>query len=385
MNTSNWTETDCPLGQTVLSTWYFDLILLMEFLLGITAAIENVILLACLCRLTVFHLNLRCLLGHLSFVLLWFSAGHSFKAIHMLLTSICDQTVSARQCKIRELFVSAMPAALTVYTLVSLCFERLYASLKYRTYDFGKSRKPWLACALICTTWAAGLAATVHVLLHIPLNKTVDVRESTLSATGWDIGNVLVVSVIFEVTSALMVTLSYLYNRFAKNHIAINRAIYDLSSRFQVNQNAQLDTMILPSIALHVLCFVPNVIFLLLIFIGTPLEFDSKVLFVHMSYLWRIVYSLAHPMVAFYANVHLRRRLRKGIFGKVADKICCRFNGIDDEGKFVCFAGDGKAVMIAAGSRTQYETNAHFNQLAEMWAAQMPKPEGGAAAPYSVS
>lgn len=239
------------------------------------------------------------------------------------------------------------------YTLIGLCIERLYATVTYRKYD--KDQVPWMGiCLIICAWITAFLVSNGHTIHTLPDNEHVPFCDNTFLPPGSSY--IVPTYVTLEIAATLVTLLLHYYNRNIAANMAINRAMYDLSSRFLVNQNVQVNAILLPSMILHVLCHLPNYLILLPVKLTGywAIPMATKAWVIQSSFLLRLVYAFVDPVIAFWYNGHLRRYLRNGPIGAVLRKA-----GLMGLGK--------PKNEVAAYSPAV----AHFEQLEIVWATKV--------------
>lgn len=332
---SNETDSDCALATFTANLPYYRVILIAECVFAGLAIVPNAMLIVIISRVGVFPANLRLLLGHFSLMLLWYSAGNSIKSVYLLVATSCAYNISVFWCKIMDLACTAVALPIMFYTLTALCAERLYATIRYNIYDKTASRKPWFAGLLIVMSWACAIGIHGNTVLSLPVNEFVPICESNFiplkSSTVYEVYMAL------ELAAGLITAFVHWYNRFIARNMAINRALYDLSSRFQVDQNGHVNVVLVPSVILHIICHIPT--FLLVIVVRGEFETsqEMRAYLTRLTYLWRLLYALAHPLIAFRFNKYLKQQLYQSLVGQLFTRVRHhgKPNSIQDRGAVI--------------------------------------------------
>lgn len=301
----------------IANTTGFTTLLVFESVASIASVFPNGLLLYVLIRTSIFPLNLRLLLGHLSLNLIWYAAAFGIKAAsHLRILEEADDAesliVNAYLCKLSELS-NTIPLQNTIYTSLALCLERLYSTVWYKQYERQHS-KPYLALILIPVVWAVTLANQLNSLFSIERAREMPICESLLSTTANSALLTLSISLSCESLCVLLTLIVFLWNNIKLKNMTLNRAQQTLGARFQISQNVQLNTMLMPSMVLQSLCYLPNYIFLFFVIFGMDEEkfhLAVRVILIHCNYLWKLIYALVHPLVAFASKAKLYQHLKK--------------------------------------------------------------------------
>lgn len=343
----------CRLAQEIFTDMYKG-IMISEMVTGAMGILPNLFLLSAVSSVTVFPSNLRLLIGHFSFVLLLFILATLIRGVYVFSTKVCSFTITIRTCRFYDILFGATLANIH-FSLVALCIERVYATFNYKKYD--KARKvPYLGFFLIICGWFAAFWLNgIGTVSTIPNDRFVPFCESNLIAnTGFQYMFPLYVGI--ESLTTLATILVHFYNRHIARNMAINRALYDLSSRFLVDQNVQINAILLPGTGLHFLCHLPAFIFLIPLMWtgGWGLTVPTRAWLVRSTLLWRLLYALIDPLIAFRYNVHLRQHLLNGPVGGLLARL-----GFDVQ--------KGKNVVNPFS-----HANVHFDYLDKLWAKARP-------------
>lgn len=333
-----------------------------ELIAACLALTPNILLTLVIWRVSVFPVNLRLLLGQFSFLLTWLSIGNIIKSVYVLSAPACAYHISQQGCKIFELVVSTLPLATVNYSLIALCVERLVATVIYKRYEKGGwHNKPYLACALIVMAQVIAVAVNAHGVAGLPTNVYVAVCESNfLPSTS--LPYLVQIYLSNECLAALFTIFIYFYNKRVAKSMAINRALYDLSSRFLIDQNVQINAIVVPSMTLHFLAHIPAYT------IGNiqksiVLDLSTKAWLARTTVLLRLIYAVMHPVIAFYFNAHMRQQLLVGTpLGWLLQRLGVR--------------GIKKSKLGRATRRVEHlHTNnlaVHFDHLDRVWALVKP-------------
>lgn len=321
-NISYWIEDEnitmdvpCNVSESIVTAPYFIALLSVEMLASLVGGISNTLLLVLIWRLRVVHANLRCLMAHLSFVLTWFALATFIKASRLLINgqsaNSCKLVSVAYSCRLEEL-PHVMAITSTIYSLISILLERLYSTVRYRSYD-RSSHVPWLAIVLIPMVWAASLAYQLLGLKAIPSSQVMPLCENILSVEKGAAASRLASTIFVETAGIVTALLIYFYNGRKFETMAVNRAKHTLTSRFQISQNVELNRFIVPSTLMLVCCYLPNHVYLLLVVYGLDVEFGVRTYLVHLNYLWKLLYCIVHPILVFKRSSHLRMQLQRSM------------------------------------------------------------------------
>lgn len=314
MDTSlNNTTSLCDQAKSITGTIELLVIYIFQVLVACLAIFPNILALYLLWRIKIFHLDLRLLLANLNLDLIAYSIAIAEKAIERLLTPPCSLPMLIRPCLVRE-WLTVMPLHNALISLVTLSLERLYASLRYRTYD--RTKRPYVSIVLLLCSWNYTLYVQASSYLSAPEDLRIPVCEGALFLSSKQLTSVLSTFVVFESIALGVSIFVYVYNRFLLQKMTINRAKFDLASRFQADQNVKLNKALFPSDLLHVLCYLPNYLFLLLTMCDVSLALSTRMWFLHLTYLYRLVYAMVHPILLMTRNASLRQGLMKTAVGK---------------------------------------------------------------------
>lgn len=288
MNNSNLSSY-CSIAQSVIGARGFSYLLALEILVGLLAASANAPLMVMVWRVSVFHYNLRLLLSQLSFALFWYSVGYVIKAaglLHAIFTQIdpCDLIMNAYACKCQEIPYT-IPISMTMYTLLFINVERLYSTLLYRKYERGRSF-PWLGCLLATVAWLCPLVVILHATVNIPKHRLVGVCENLLSMSIPAATSAFCLNSSLLVAGVVCCVAGYMWNIYRLRQAAINRAQHTLASRFQIDQNVKVNRVMMPSMLVVTLCYLPNYVFLLIVITGLHLSYETQTWLIHVNYLW---------------------------------------------------------------------------------------------------
>lgn len=344
----NFTHSSCEIAQEIM-TPYFKAFIAAEVILATLAIVPNILLLSAVHDVTILPKNLRFLIGHFSIILLLFSLGTITKGLYYLIIPACDFSIHFQGCKILELATSALALPNIFYAIFSLCMERLYATLNYRNYD--KDQSPYMAIFLIVVSWTTALSVNARGTFSLPTDQYAPFCDTTFVPT---VSSQILfpIYMLLEWIGAATTIFIYFYNRYIAKNMMINRALYDLSARFLIDQNVQINAVIMPSMALHFICHLPTFSLLIPVFLvkNLPMSNPMRVNLTRFTFVWRLVYAFLDPLIAFRFNSHLRQHLIDGPLGKMA-----RRAGMEWSKK--------KKSTVQTGS--QYV--AHFNYLDRMW------------------
>lgn len=348
----------------------FPIILILEMIVSLAAILPNLLLLYVLARVRIFPMNLRLLLGHLSLNLIAYATAFWVKAISTLTVVIERRNpdlliANSYMCKFTEL-ANTVPLQNVVYSSLALCLERIYSTIRYKKYEREHS-KPWLAIAFIPLVWATSLANQLNSLFTIDRSDEVPICESLLSVTPKAAMLILTLNLSVESTNVLLAGIVYFWNSRKLRAMTMNRAQTSLGARFQISQNVEINSIMMPSMVLQSICYVPNYIFLFLVIFGLDEEHFQvplRAILIHVNYFWKLCFCLLHPLVAFNRKArlmhHLKKRAPTGL-GRILNR-SHRINPTMIS-----------TTMAAAEMNiedTIANTNAHFEALKSIWAAQ---------------
>lgn len=153
LNLTNMTgpnfETLCQTVSRIVYAPGLWIMLILDFLIGSSAIVLNLLLFCAVWNVTLFHLNLRLLMAHLSMVFISFTASCFWKASTLLHAFInqtpCELIIESYRCKLLEIPTSWNSQAF-LYACASISLERLYCTLRYDKPYYGFQ---WLGIALM--------------------------------------------------------------------------------------------------------------------------------------------------------------------------------------------------------------------------------------------
>lgn len=349
----------CQVAKTIMDVPQTKAILALQCIVGVVAVFPNLLTIMLLFRVKVFHPNLRVLLGHFSFDLMFYSATIAEKAFRRLVTPVCQLPVFFPTCVIRDWLVG-IPLHNAMLALIVLLLERLYATVRFRGYENGNTR-PYLAMILLVCTWISTL--TIQLSNYAKASPIrVPVCETALSSTPTQLTTVIATFMSLETLAIAMMVFIVVYNRILLRYMVINRAQFDLSARFQVDQNVSVNAALLPSAILHVICYLPNYTFLLFCLIDLTsssiyIPIETRAWLLHLSFLWRLVYACAHPFLIIALNPNLKHELFKTTCGRLFVFVKRCGNTLKTEDSLM------RSVAVS---------NAHFSYLEKVWGSANP-------------
>lgn len=342
----------CSQAKSIMEYGAFRAILGLEISLAIPACAFNVMLMSIIFRLTVYHSNLRCLLFHHSLNLALYSASTMARALYILVVGDamdrpCDLIISLYACKLAEL-ITILPIINTIYSFITICLERLYATITYRTYD-SASKVPYLVIIFIPVVWLSSLVYQLNPLPSISRDRWLPVCANLLAMTSKAATGSLAQSLVMETLALCLVVTLYLINSRKMKESLVNRAQHSLAARFQISQNMEVNSLLIPSLLAHAACFVPIIAYLILVTCGLNLDLNTEMLLIHVQYVWIFFYAIVHPLLALVKNSHFKQiyksRMPHGLW-----KRCCKRKK--------------KPVNVLT------EADIHFKSLEAMWAAK---------------
>lgn len=349
---------NCSVAQSIVPNLHYQVAVIIESVCGIYAFVANVLLLVVGWRVMVFPANLRILLGHLSFILAWYGLGGAVKGAYLLGSPVCDLVITSRNCRILEMMCTNLGIPNMVVTLSAVWIERLYATIRYRRYDRpGVRQVPCVAISSLFVIWGAALGFNVYPLIVTPPNSYTSICEGSVFAPRSALAPYYILYLVLEVLAVFATVFIYFFNRHMLKSMVINRALYDLSSRFSVDQNVQVNAVLMPSMILHLLCFLPNYALLLLFF---DFDIPTKATLLHISYLWKQVYAGVHPTLAFALNKRLKQQLYQNVIGRLLAVIGLKW--------------ERSPKTTDVNMRSRQEGDAHFKHLEDLWSGQKPLP-----------
>lgn len=358
-NVTNSTD-HCLIAQSVAAQLELKVVFTLESIFGVLALFPSMLTLYLLWRVKIFHANLRLILANLTGNLFVYSASEAIKVIHRLTSDPCtSHNMPLKTCMLRDYFV-IVPAHNALISLVILNLERLYATFRYRTYDYG-SHVPYLGLVLLAAAWATTLGLNIPGYFAAPETARVAVCELALVGQPDAVFNVIILMASFETVAAVITFFVYVYNKYILGRMSLNRARYDLSARFQVSQNEQLNTALMPGMLLHMVCHLPTYIFLTVLFVlKGQLATETKTWLLHLTYLWRLIYALLDPILLITLNASLRQGLKKTAIGRLLIAAC------------KCCGKRNKTKTQDTATKSVTVMNAHFDYLQQSWAMQKP-------------
>lgn len=339
----------CEEAKTISETLPMKIILILECIVGVLAIFPNLLTIILLFRIKVFHLNLRVLLGHLSFDLVFYSISLAEKASRHLRTPFCKMPMLFRECIVQEWAIT-IPLHNVMLALVILLLERLYSTIRFRTYD-RSSRWPTLALVLFICSWTSTLSVQLTNYASANRDLWISICETSFVAGIKQILTITGSFVCLETVAIALMIFVYTYNRFMLRRMVINRAQFDLSARFQIDQNVKVNAALMPSAVLHVICYLPTYTFLLWTYLQpSAFKIETQAWCVHLTFLWRLVYAFAHPTILLILNPNLRQGFRKTALGRLFPNF-----------------GRQKSQIMSMYSASAQITDAHFTYLRRMW------------------
>lgn len=351
----------CQVARTILDTPGFSALLITEIASGVAATLLNALLLVVVWRVSVFHRNLRLLLLHLSLSLLWYSAAYVVKAGSLLPRTFgagdpCDMKMRMFDCRVFEI-PNAVPVQTAVYTQLAISLERLYSTVRYKRYSDTEGRRwanrPVLAIILIPLCYAVPVFNIVNSLIRMPPSEMVAICENLLSMTPGGATTSLANNFAALLASTLCVFAVWYWNGYKLRAMMANKAKHTLSSRFQIDQNIQINRVIVPDMVLLLCCYIPNYVFMFLVVLNLPLNYEVKAILIHVNYLWKIAYAVAHPAVVLERNAHVRKRVKE-----MAPLFLRRLFRFEQE---------THRVFAIVDKERRLETRTHFQMLEDAW------------------
>lgn len=315
MNTSSQSNASlgflhaCATTKFVLEQAALVPLLWIEILVGTVAVVFNCGLIVSIWKAKTFHANLRSLLAYFSVCLAWFNFSRCYKAVIILFlvsdADPCRRLKTSYQCSVDEILVS-IPSYLTPWSFFGLCLERLYATLRYKSYETSGTSL-WIILASIVLVSVTPISSNVNTVLRSSTTQYSPLCESLLSKSG-TIGALplSVTSVVICLASALCCKF---WNDYKMRMGGLNRAQQTLASRFQIAQNVQINRMLLPTMLLQTLCNAPHYILLALLLSDLDVHVETRSVLSHCNYIWRMAYALLHPLLAFHRIRALRQQL----------------------------------------------------------------------------
>lgn len=355
-STFNDTVADCDKATLLFTNTNIRNILISECVFAILAIAPNGFFLSIIRKSIVLPSNLRILLGHLGFIFLWFALGDTVKCVYLLTRDPCAFEISQQDCRIFDLVTTWLVLPNIFYALMPICVERLYATINYRIYD--NQSKPWLAYSLILCAWITAICMNGVGVFWLPDDRYVPICDSSFTPPPSNPVTTSVVYLSLETGAIFATVFIYFYNRHVASSMAINRAKYNLSARFMIDQNVQINNVIVPCMVLHLVFHVPAFAFIVA---GKSNAFgvgpETGYSLTRFSFLWRMVYALLYPICAIHFNQYLKNYLGKGAIGKFLGRFGIQLqNGVNLE--------SGHAAS---------KSTVHFNYLNEIWSVGKPK------------
>lgn len=260
---------------------------------------------------TLFNINLRILLGHLSILALLFCLTNFGKSVYIgILAAIdpCYLVTSLYYCKVQEL-ATILPLVTMLYSLVAIGIERLYATLRYTTYDSEKNI--YLAVFLIIVIWAVALGFQLSPLPQIPQGY-IPICQNLLVLNKQAAVTILSFSMTLEILSVMIFTATTLLDRMKLTKLLINKTQHcTLAARFQLSQNIDVNKIMLPSALAHLACFIPQNIFATSAVCGWEMSIETKLQFLTFALLLVLIFTIFHALIIFYKNDRLRQQVTK--------------------------------------------------------------------------
>lgn len=340
----------CNKTKHIVGASHFVPMMYLQLLLGLVSIPPNMASMILVWKVSIFHIDLRILLAHFSFHLLWNSVGLVIKilgTLKALYTDPCDLVTPAEECRWQEVFLTSKSSV--SQSLLVLLLERCLAAVRSGGPP-GVRQRPWLSLILVSLTWM--------FLVYIQLvggawAKLLPICESLMSLNAYSARAATTSALGTESAILVMTIFVWVYNKKKLQGMAINRAKYNLNRRFHIDQNIQINRILVPTMILHVVCYIPNFTLLFLILSELDMTDEMKTWFVHLSYLLKMIHGLAHPILAFQRNPHMRKQLVRYI-----PKVMLTFM----KGRVKPVEGLYRQSVV--------ESRAHFEMLEKMWHAK---------------
>lgn len=287
-------------------------ILVVELTITVMLAPSGFILNACLIysiiKSSLFNNNLRILLGHMSLMASLYCLATFVKYISVfvfMLWDPCYLVSTLYNCKLKEIAI-ILPLLGMIYSLVAIGFERLFATLFYKTYDH--VRNIYLSIIMIICIWCMNLTIYLYPLPNIPL-AYIPLCQSLLALNKQAATSTLAASGVMEILSVLSFICTTFLDRFKLSKLMINRAHHTLTARFQLSQNVKVNKIMLPSALAHFVCFIPSHLFATSAIFGWEMNLFEKIEFIHLSLLLIVLFTNLHGIIIFYNNDRLREHI----------------------------------------------------------------------------
>lgn len=357
----------CESTKHIVETLPFWIILLFEFIFGITSTIFNFILFIVIVKNSTFHLNLRILLCQMSFFIMWYSTGYLCKTVYLsvnMMNNPCDLVTDAFHCKLQEIWTTALPSIATHYSLLVIGLERFYATLKFRVYEHNRNILPVLV--LSAALWSLVICQQVLPLVAMVKSaKTMPMCVNLLSLNSQSAVTVVSLSFINEALSITVHLINLRLNNFNLKTVYINQAQENLSARFQLDQNFKTIRTILPIVVVHILCWLPKSgCFIAMIYLYLFPSFTQQICIMHLINLTTIIFGNVYTIITFARNPTIRRDAQK------LSPFVYKFI------QFVSCKNRMKMFKVKVDINDFTETQKHFQMLNMMWGKKItPPPE----------
>lgn len=282
----------------------------LVILLSPIGFVLNGFLIYSLIKSTIFSINLRVLMSNLSISALLFCFGHFIKHISVVVLMAIDPcflVTTLYGCKLQET-ATIVPLLTTLYSLVAIGVDRLYATLCYNTYD--QKKRIYISVVLVIAIWTVALASQLAQLPLIP-RGFVPFCQNLLVMNSTGAIMALSFSIILETLCVMIFTTTTVLDRTKLTNVLINQAQHSLAARYQLSQNIDINKIMLPSAIIHLACFLPTTAFSMLIVLGWKMNMETKVKFVLATLILIHLFTIVYPLMTFYKNERLRQQLTK--------------------------------------------------------------------------
>uniref|UniRef100_A0A915L1Z9 G-protein coupled receptors family 1 profile domain-containing protein n=1 Tax=Romanomermis culicivorax TaxID=13658 RepID=A0A915L1Z9_ROMCU len=309
---SDQVSSSCDAQNLFLSNGFLAALWFQVLILGPVALLLNSALVCCLKATKTFNNNCRLLLMFMCAGALGYCITVTFKNGRILFLaymgdcrSIETTTLSCRLQASAIIFFLFFNGA----SLLCLSFERLYASLKYKTYD-GVSNC-YLAILMITLICIVDLVQQTVTLFDVRWDQIIvcDSLMLSTSSTAWK--NFAFGGTMQLASLAIFAGTSFWDRRVLKRMLAINHAQHSLKARFQLAKNIELNKALLPLTAVYFLFSVPINVLVAVAISEQVLYSKTKSMTVHAFFIVNGIYYTIHPVLLLKYNQSLNTKFCK--------------------------------------------------------------------------
>lgn len=295
---------------------FFKLSVALMLIISCLAIGFNMLLIVTLWKTSIIQPHSKILLTNLSLSAVCFSVCQLITNIWAVLTvlNVPNYRVLQRDCSLQSAGKTISTYCLSCST-VFVAWERAVATKNFRSYEkYQKFRSA--SCVLIA--WITPAMPVIFSVLRAP-NSFLPICHSFLIYSSLLVFGCLVVDLCLSLlTLSIFLTVNW-YNKRKLSFYLMNQAQLNLSERFQLKNNIEITTALIPSVLMHAAIYALTDI--AMVYMSYQYEINKEIS--HTNVLWSQYcnvlitgYTLLHPISMILGNRRLRLLASVMIFRK---------------------------------------------------------------------